>query len=65
MALGAYVVQADTHVTWGGTSFVRKGTVVEIDPLSAMGTAYGGPTNLKPLPSSESGDDADHSELGD
>ncbi len=47
-----------------GSLFVRKGTLVDIVPGSATETMYGGPSNLGPPPSDETGDDADHSALG-
>jgi hypothetical protein len=65
VSAGPYVVKSDTSVVWdGNTTFVRRGTVVEIDPASALGTAYGGPSNLDPLRANETGDDADHADLG-
>jgi hypothetical protein len=65
MAAAAYVVLADTQVTWGGeTTFVRHGTVLSIDPASPLGAAYGGPSNLGTLPPYQAGEDADHTTLG-
>lgn len=69
MAAQPMVVQTDVEVSWPPGSlaqFVRHGTVVQIDPSSAMGAAYGGPSNLAALPASQTGDgtDADHAELG-
>jgi hypothetical protein len=60
--IAPYVVQADTTVR--GT-FVRKGTVVDLDIASPLATEYGGNGNLKPLAATQTGDDADHAELGD
>jgi hypothetical protein len=59
---GPYVVQADTQLTWEGeTTFVKRGTVVEVDPATALGSAYGGSGNLQPLVDSDElgSDDAD------
>lgn len=41
----------------------NRGTVVQLVPGSPLWYAYG-QGNLLPLPVSETGDDADHSELG-
>jgi hypothetical protein len=62
-----YTVQADTEVTWGGeTTFVRKGTIVEAVPGSALFAAYGG-GNLAPLTAAQAADPsvADKSTVGD
>lgn len=66
MAVTTYVVLADTEVTWGNnTTYVRKGTLVSIDPgNAALVAAYGGGGNLGTLPPGQSGDDADHATIG-
>jgi hypothetical protein len=41
------VVAADVTVSWdGGTRFAERGTLVLVEPGSAMETAYGGLSNL-------------------
>jgi hypothetical protein len=65
-----WVVQAD--VQGGGqaqgsegANFIRHGTVVEIAPDDdATAAYYGGWSNLAPMPATQTGDDADHSWLG-
>lgn len=47
-----------------GSQFVRKGTVISVVPGSPLETRYGGSSNLGPLPAGETGDDADHANLG-
>lgn len=60
----AYVVQADTTVTWGGEFFVAARTVVDIVPGSPLYNAYGGASNLVPLAPTQQPDVADHAETG-
>lgn len=61
MPVFPYVVKSDCTVR--GT-FVRHGTVVELDITGGLATEYG-LGNLTPLSASESGsDDADHSAIG-
>ena len=41
------MVLTDTMVTWdGGTFRVRRGTIADVAPGSALETAYGGSSNL-------------------
>lgn len=68
MAMVQMVVLSDI---WVGTPYgvgslhLRKGSVVSVDPANAEQIAqYGGSGNLGPLPSDETGDDANHAELG-
>lgn len=50
MAASPRVVVSDTPVTWDGyTSFVKRGTIVDIPPGSPLETAYGGVGNLVSL----------------
>ena len=65
--IAPYVVQAGTNVTWGGeTLFVRRCRVVMLDPANtALWNAYGGSSNLLPLPPGQHSDIADHSTIGD
>jgi hypothetical protein len=58
--LAPFVVQQ--HVVVEGEPQLR-GTVVLVLPGSSLWYAYG-QGNLLPLPASETGDDADHVELG-
>jgi len=62
MTVRPYVVQSD--VTVRGV-YTRKGTVVDLDISGELAAEYGGNGNLEPLPATETGDDADHAELGD
>jgi hypothetical protein len=69
MAVKPMVVQSDYWTGGGegepGSELVRRGTVVDIDTSnSELVEFYGGLGNLAPLPGNQSGDDADHSALG-
>jgi len=48
-----------------GALFVKAGTVVEIDMVAnpELVAFYGGSGNLAPMPSTQTGDDADHAAL--
>ncbi len=60
------IVLSDTTVFWDPhangalrSTFVRRGTLADIKPGSALETAYGGPGNLSAvLPASKTGDEA-------
>jgi hypothetical protein len=68
MAANPRVVATDITVNWdGGTTFVRRGTVVDIPAGSALETAYGGPSNLVSFggASMATGDDPGESEPPD
>jgi hypothetical protein len=44
------MVQSDTPVVWDNNlTVVRRGTIVDIPPGSALEEAYGGPGNLEPI----------------
>lgn len=60
------IVQSDTWVTWGGNrTFVRRRTMVDVKPGSALETAYGGPSNLSAVvPFSQMGNDTVASHAG-
>jgi len=62
MAVRPWVVQADCNVRG---QFVRHGTIVDLDIAGELAAEYGGTGNLAPLAADETGDDADHSHLGD
>jgi hypothetical protein len=60
MAVTPYVVQADCTVRG---EFVRRGTLVGVDPSDTELVAEYGFDNLAPMPADQSGEDADHAEL--
>jgi hypothetical protein len=50
MAAHPVIVQSDTPVVWDGNlTLVKRGTMVDIPPGSALEEAYGGPGNLEPI----------------
>jgi len=64
--VGPYVVQTGFNLTWDReTRYVRACSVIDVEPGSALWTAYGGAGNLQPLPPNQHSDVADHSTLGD
>jgi hypothetical protein len=68
VAIGPWVVQ---EALWigdpgaEGSLYIAQGTVVDLDPADAgLVEYYGGIGNLSPLPGNQTGDDADHHDLG-
>jgi hypothetical protein len=54
-------VLSDVLVTWGEPGspphHIRKGTILDILPGSALETAYGGPSNLQNVPTNSGSPD--------
>lgn len=60
-----YVVQAAVWVTWGGEQyFIGPRTLVQLVPGSSLYAAYGGSSNLQPLPPTGDEAGADHGNQG-